>query len=109
MISLCFIYLLSTRLQTIAELRRTVTANSSQISSLESQLTEAQSEGQASVKRAEQAVAECSNLRAEAERLRDSLKTSQEETEKVRLYTFCVAVIGILRGLSEYCCCFSHL
>ena len=49
--------------QTIGDLRRTITGNSSTISSLENQLTEAQNESQANVKRAEQSVAENNTLK----------------------------------------------
>merc|ERR1719483_887871 len=65
--------------QTIAELRRTVTDNSSKFTSLEAQLTEAQAEGQASVKRAEQASARIDQTVAEGIAVREQMGKQQQD------------------------------
>ncbi|KAK6990642.1 nucleoprotein TPR [Biomphalaria glabrata] len=70
--------------QTIAELRRTLVANSSQISSLEAQLTESQKESQAARKMAEQSQAEVNSLKETVSLKEQEMLRTQEENARFR-------------------------
>ncbi|GFS27349.1 nucleoprotein TPR, partial [Elysia marginata] len=70
----------------ITELRRTNTTNSARISTLEAQLTEAQNEAQAATKRAEQTLAEISELKEAKDKKEESI-TELRRTNSARIST----------------------